>query len=117
MAYMVEGRGPYPNKVGEYCGNHSPGSLSITGLGESRESADKRQKVYLARMRFGRPRLTSEFTAKQLEAKGWVGLYLNESRRLSSEETECLTPLELLEPAEANDTQNMRNLTPPTHRR
>ena len=101
MAHMIDGKGPYPDKAGEYCGNYhvdnpfSPPCL----LHETPAQAAKREKEWLSRMRFGRPRATSEYSAEQLEADGLVGLYLKEDRPLMSFETPCDTPPELLEPA------------------
>lgn len=56
MAYMTHnGKGPYPNKRGEYCGNYLP-------------TANREQ--YLQKMRFGRPRPCESGTTKEMEARG-----------------------------------------------
>ncbi len=100
MAYMVDDKGPYPNKSGEFCGNYQPNAHHSwpTPVGnETPQQAARHEKEYLARMRFGRPRPCK---AKYVTAKnGWVGLYLKEDRPLLSWETQCETPPELLEPA------------------
>jgi len=90
MAYMVDGKGPYPNKAGEFCGNHHPESRPFPGVHE---------KEYLATMRLGLPRpcKATYVTAEN----GWVGLYLKEDRPLRECETPCETPPELLEPPSA----------------
>ncbi len=81
MAYMVEGRGPYPNKAGEYCGNHCGHPLTIP-----------------ENMRKGRPRPCPDGTTAEMEAQGYVGLYLKEDQKLMDWEEECDTPPELTEP-------------------
>lgn len=57
MAYMFEGRGPFPNKAGEFCGNWD------TNLPVPPD------------MRYGRPRPTKASTTAELEAQGIGGLY------------------------------------------
>lgn len=101
MAYMTDGKGPYPNKAGEYCGNYHPDNLNgfeILMKDETPQQAAGRQKEYLARMRFGRPHATVAYTTKQLKIMGYVGLYLKEDRPPFDWETPCETPPELLEP-------------------
>lgn len=47
MAYMNTGvcpGGPYPNKKGEYCGNHHPGSPAVARYHETQEQAEQHQK-------------------------------------------------------------------------
>lgn len=61
MAYMTrDGKGPYPNKAGEYCGNHHPTHLRYAGGA---------QEAYLNRMRFGRPRSCEAGTKEQMTAE------------------------------------------------
>lgn len=99
MAYMTkDGKGPYPNKAGEYCGNHSKGSSPYAMYGQGQQEAAENQKAYLARMRFGRPRPCEAGTTEEMEAKGNVGLYLKEDIRLNFGEIEIPTPPELMEP-------------------
>ena len=89
MAYMDIGTcpgGPYPNKKGEYCGNHRKGSELLVSLHETPE------------MVFGRPRPCKAGTTEEMEARGYVGLYLKETRQLTNCEVECPTPGRLLEP-------------------
>lgn len=78
------GGGPHPNKAGEYCGNHYPNN--------------KHKKKYLAKMRFGRPHPCKSGTTEEMEAKGYVGLYLKEDRQLFEWEVEVPTTPELMEP-------------------
>lgn len=87
MAYMNGDKGPYPNKAGDYCGNHLKGSKALS------------LKAWLLRMRFGRPRPCKAGTTEEMEAKGFVGLYLKQDRTLRPDEgTEIPTPPELQEP-------------------
>jgi hypothetical protein len=109
MAYMSKGvvpGGPYPNKAGEYCGNHHKGSPALARFHETQEQADAYQKEHLAKMRFGRPHPCKAGTTAELEAQGYVGLYLIEDRNLMSWEVECETPLELTEPAAEGETDD-----------
>ena len=101
MAYMNKGsvpRGPYPNKAGEFCGNHMVGSEPYCCNGESPEQSEAAHVAYLAKMQFGRPRPCKAGTTEEMEAKGYVGLYLKEDRPLMFWEEEVPTPPELLEP-------------------
>lgn len=98
MAHMSDTGGPYPDKAGEYCGNHKPGSPVPRMFDESPADAAKHQREWLAKMCFGRPRPSDTYTTKQLEAMEMVGLYLKEDQSLFSWESPCPTPLELLEP-------------------
>lgn len=81
MAYMTNGKGPYPNKAGEYCGNHGRAVVTIS-----------------ENMRAGRPRPCKAGTTAELQAQGVVGLYLKEDRKLMEWEEECPTPPGLMEP-------------------
>ncbi len=92
MAHMVGGKGPYPDKAGEFCGNFYPDGLLPPDRG-----AASRQREYLVRMRFGRPRpcKATYVTADN----GWVGLYLKTDRPLFDWEVPCETPPELWEPS------------------
>ncbi len=83
MAYMSKGvvpGGPYPNKVGEYCGNH-----------HGREAIAEN-------MRAGRPRPCKAGTTTEMQAQDYVGLYLKEDQSLMDWEEECECPPELMEP-------------------
>jgi len=94
MAHMVDGKGPYPNKTGEFCGNYYPNSYDDFINPQEIKSHEE----WLSRMRFGRPHPTEKYTIAQLIAIGWVGLYLKEDRPLLDFEIECPTPPKLLEP-------------------
>lgn len=73
IAYMTkDGKGPYPNKKGEYCGNHLPSAILLRNFHETKEMA----------------------------AKGWVGVYLTEDVPVYDGNTEIDTPPELMEPDE-----------------
>lgn len=101
MAYMDKGvvpGGPYLHKAGKYCGNHHKGSSALAGFHENQEQADAHQREYLAKMRFGRPRPCAAGTTVEMEAQGYVGLYLKEDRKLMYWEEECPTPPALTEP-------------------
>lgn len=98
MAYMTDGKGPYPNKAGEYCGNHLVGNIACRLFDQTQAQANEDQRAWLATMRFGRPRPSRTITTKELEAHGCVGLYLKETCKLFDWETEVPTPPELLEP-------------------
>lgn len=86
MAYMTkDGLGPYPNKAGEYCGNHNP-KYSQGG------------EVHWT-IRCGRPRPCKAGTTEELEADGWMGLYLKDDSPYSNPgDADVPTPPELLEP-------------------
>ena len=100
MAYMIGDKGPYPNKAGDYCGNHLTGSQAYAMNRMTHAEAQENQKAWLSTMRFGRPRPSKAGTTKELEAKGYVGLYLKEGQPLMlGEGTEIPTPPELQEPA------------------
>lgn len=102
MAYMRDGNGPFPNRAGEYCGNHAPNTPPTMMLGETPVMAAERNRRYLATMRFGRPHSCGAGTSKKMAERGWVGLYLREDSRLGlrSDATEIPTPSELMEPPE-----------------
>jgi len=102
MAYMNKEGGPYPNKAGEYCGNHKPGSRPLRSSGESSLQAAQREDRYLANMRWGRPRGCDAGTREEMEANGWVGLYWEKdsgSGKMDGD-VEVPTPHELMEPPE-----------------
>ncbi len=82
MAHTIKGKGPYPDKAGEFCGNHKPGCLAILLAGESIKDADCRWAKWLEDVRFGDPSDCKAGTSKEMKAKGWVGLYLKEDRSL-----------------------------------
>ena len=100
MAYMTkESKGPYPNKAGEYCGNHIPGSYCMRSFDQTQQQANIEQQKWLARMRFGKPRSCKAGRSKYMAEQGYVGLYLKEDRPLYSGDTQLLlTPKELMEP-------------------
>ena len=108
MAYMKkDGGAPYPNKAGEYCGNHCPTDQPCIKFHESPEEAKRNQERYLATMRFGRPRPCWAGTTEDMEAMGYVGLYLKHDFPvdLADGDVEIETPDELKEPASASDTK------------
>jgi len=84
MAYAANGRDPYPNLAGEFCGNHLPGSPAYCRSGESPEDAERRQEEFLARMRFGRPSKCGAGSSEEMTAQGYIGLYLKEDAELSA---------------------------------
>lgn len=89
MAYMTkDGKGPHPNKAGEYYGNHRKGSQYCT------------DEATLAIVRFGRPRPCKAGTTEEMEKRGLVGLYLKEDQKLGPDDVEIPTPPELMEPAD-----------------
>lgn len=96
MAYMIGNKGPYPNKAGEFCGNHRTQEPLHLLPHETIET----QADHLTKMRFGRPRPCKAGTTKEMETSGHVGLYLKEDEAwtLGPEEREIPTPLELMEP-------------------
>lgn len=99
MAYMVDDKGPYPNKAGEFCGNHHPAGpdrFVMPMHGETLQQAADHEREYLARMRFGQPHPCKD--ASVTAENGWVGLYLKKDSPLFDWETPCDTPPELLEP-------------------
>ncbi len=99
MAYMTkEGKGPYPNKAGEFCGNHLVGSKPCPAYDESLQQTEENQKHYLAKMRFGRPHGCKAGTSKEMQERGWVGLYKKEDSSLRYGDVEIPTPPELMEP-------------------
>lgn len=88
MAYMVDGKGPYPNKAGEYCGNYYKGRRVPPNT------------------RVGRAHPCKAGTTAEMEAQGYVGLYLVSDEdavemaccNRGKEIVEVPTPPELLEP-------------------
>lgn len=102
MAYMIGDRGPYPNKAGEYCGNHSRGSPPLREWNEDFAVTVRNHNVWLQTMRFGRPRPTTAYTIEQLEGMGMVGLYLKQDQSpMTDNATEIPTPPEMSEPPAA----------------
>ena len=93
MAYInKEGKGPYPNRAGEYCGNYYPNSKYV-----ARNPED--EIAYLSRMRFGRPHPCMGQTSAERAKKGWVGLYLKEDSPYNLDsDVDVPTPPELMEP-------------------
>lgn len=98
MAYMIGDEGPYPNKAGEYCGNHLVGSTPISKFDESPHETATHRREHLAKMRFGRPHSCKAATSDEMAKRGYVGLYLKEDRSLMSGGVECEAPPELREP-------------------
>lgn len=82
MAYTVHGKGPYPNKAGEFCGNHQPGSDLPSGPYDTPESTEAREAERLAGKRFGKPSNCEHGSSAEMAKEGWVGLYLKEDRAL-----------------------------------
>ena len=107
MAYMTkDGEGPYPNKAGEYCGNHRPKSPMCRGCKEARDEAEQQRKKTIAMMRYGMPRACKAGTIKEMEEMGYVGLYLREDQPLRSlDSVEVDTPEDLKEPKEEERDQ------------
>lgn len=112
MAYLTkDGKGPYPNKAGEYCGNYNPNSYfhEYTDLEKfceqpHNEEEKKRHREWLSKMRFGRPRPCKAGTTEEMEVMGWVGLYLKEdSTFLLPGATTVPTPPELMEPPQKGE--------------
>lgn len=101
MAYMTkDGKGPYPNKKGEYCGNHFPNTSPDMLYPETLEQAEQHQRNWLKNKRFGRPHSCQAGTTKEMAARGWVGVYLAEDAPIYDGCTEIDTPPELMEPNE-----------------
>lgn len=102
MAYMTkDGKGPYPHKAGDYCGNHHPGSPMLRMWNVDPVVQQREHDAWLAKMRFGRPRPCKAGTTKEREAAGDVGLYLKADSPLYCDgDTEIPTPPELMEPPE-----------------
>lgn len=103
MAYMKkDGSGPYPNKAGEFCGNHNPDQKTLFHYNEMRFLG---KRVKLSEMyRFGRPRSCEAFTLIEGMDRGWVGMYLKEGYKhfRTEGEIEIPTPPELMEPGAIN---------------
>ena len=78
MAYTIDGKGPYPDKAGEYCGNHYPDGHIMQRLHESPQEAERHHEQWLSQMRFGRPHPCHAGSTREMEAQGYVGLYLKE---------------------------------------
>lgn len=90
MAHMTDGHGPYPDKAGEFCGNWLPGPENFPAMRlceEPQEEADRHQREWLARMRFGRPAGCGAGSSEKMTSCGYVGLYLKEDRELYDWET------------------------------
>lgn len=84
MAHAANGRGPFPDKAGEFCGNYTPGSPACCHLNEPPAEAERRQEERLALMRFGRPSKCAAGSSEEMAAQGYVGLYLKEDAKLSA---------------------------------
>lgn len=108
MAHMTDGKGPYPDKAGEHCGNHLPGSSPLRLIGQTQAEADSHQEDWLAKMRSGKPSNCEVGTSEEMAAKGFVGLYLTDDRDLFDWETPVDTD-ELTEAVVSKETSTMRN--------
>lgn len=106
MAYMTkDGRGPYPNKAGEYCGNHlvnsKPYGPHRPFLRDSKTQITM-EAAYLSTMIFGIPHSCEAGTSEEMIKRGYVGLYLKKNCPLRNSTVpgciEVPTPLELMEP-------------------
>ena len=93
MAHLVGTKGPYPDKAGEFCGNHHPDfeATPLLSLHETPRQAQQRQFMYLLGMQFGKPSNCKAGTSEEMAARGYVGLYLKEDRKLLSWETSIET--------------------------
>lgn len=111
MAHTIDGKGPYPDKAGEFCGNHRPGSPATCYWDQSPLQAKESQRHWLALMRFGRPSNCKTGTSEEMAAQGWVGLYLKEDRPLYGRETSVETD-ELTEPIVAMRMEDIRPAMP-----
>ncbi len=87
MASASKGKGPFPNKAGEFCSNHHADSPLLLDVRSSPQEVARRQREYLARMRFGKPCRCSTGTSEEMAAMGFVGLYLKEDSKLFPWET------------------------------
>ena len=94
----------YPRHIGEFCSNHHPDIPPPVRLWhESEKQARQRLANLGKKCRQGRPRPCKEFTTKEGEARGYVGLYINiepNALSLSKAAEVCLTPPELMEPGQ-----------------
>lgn len=94
MAHMTDGKGPYPDLAGEFCGNHDPVSMNYPApcmIGKSQIDANRYRDEWLSKMRFGKPANCDHGTSGEMTAQGWVGLYLQENRDLHHWETRVET--------------------------
>lgn len=87
MAHTSEGKGPYHDRAGEFCGNWRLNSPAMRCGGESQRDAERHLRKYLARVRFGKPSPCALASSEEMAAMGWVGLYLKEDRNLFDWET------------------------------
>lgn len=103
----------YPRHIGEYCGNHCLNSQPTCFNYQTQDEADRSQKEFLSRMRFGLPRPCKAGTSEEMKKIGYVGLYLLKDSNLSSNEERCPTPPELMEPGQEHlyNTETIRKLS------
>ncbi len=87
MAHTYDGKGPYPDKAGEFCGNHLVDSRPLPAPHDTIQQDEKRQEVRLAKMRFGKPSNCEAGTSAKMAADGFVGLYLKEDQTVFSWQT------------------------------
>lgn len=87
MAYMTaDGKGPYPNKAGEFCGNYH------TSYGND-------DRFLRGTHRLGKPHACEAGTAEEMKAAGWMGTYLvKDLNWIVPGAIEIPTPPELMEP-------------------
>lgn len=96
MAYLYDGKGPYPNKKGEFCGNAQRTLLILAEDGITVEKCSGRT-VYGKRI--GKPSsckihiadVTLAVTSNQMAKIGYVGLYLTKDQPHSPEDIEIDT--------------------------
>jgi hypothetical protein len=103
MAYITQdGKGPYPNKAGEFCGNHNPDE-KYNIFYSKMKSFGKREELS-EKYRFSLPRPCEAFTIAEGVQRGWVGLYLKEDCKhvRIGVEIEVPTPPKLMEPGAIN---------------
>ncbi len=106
MAYKTkDGKGPYPNRAGEFCSNHQPGELAICRFDQSQAEAEQSQCDWLANKRFGRPAKCQAGTSDEMAVMGFVGVYLKKDHRLHDGDVAVETD----ELTEAYVTQNLRD--------
>ena len=108
MAYMTNGKGPYPHKAGEFYRNHRPGARSHTlRHGNCSLDVEARQQG----MRRGKPASCEAGTSDEMAAAGWVGLYLEKDQPLYAWETPVETD-ELTEAVVTNSALDLSMLRP-----
>ena len=79
--------GIYPDKRGEFCGNHMPGSEAVPMKGQTLGEARRWYAVWLALMYYGKPATDPRKTSEEMAALGYVGLYLRADQKLEPWQT------------------------------